>query len=232
MVSLSVNIDSAAVSRLDALLKRVSKETPRRLATEVRRAALYICAALKKRTKIAPKRIPANEYRAAPSNTPPKYIHGKDGRLLRRWSLTRLVGTSDEHTFDHGVTTSARRGKNGRMVGRSIAKERRELIAYHGQIAHRGLARKSWGWVAQGIYGGAGGLGDLSWKRRKRDRRDPRDYVRGVFANYGAAASATLENRLDYALDALPAGALESGIDAAVKRLEYNISNHLERATA
>ena len=41
-----------------------------------------------------------------------------------------------------------------------------------------------------------------------------------------------LLNRLDYALDALPAGALNEGITAAVNRLEHNIDNHIQRASA
>ena len=117
------------------------------------------------------------------------------------------------------------------MVGKNVAAERRELLQFHGQITRRGLAKKSWGWVAQGIYnGGASGMGDLSWKRRPRDRRNPRDWVRGIFHNYGTTASVQLLNKLDYALDALPPAALNEGITAAVKRLEYNVAADIIRA--
>lgn len=235
MVSVSAEIDQAAVARLDALINRIATEMPGRMASELRRAGIYICKALRKRTKVAPKRIPPREYLAVPSPNPPRYVHSNSaGRhLLRRWSLTKKLGTPDQNTHDYYVYTAAHRGKGGKMVGKSPAAEKRELLKLHGVIVRRGLAKKSWGWVANGLYaGGASGMGDLSWKRRPRDRRDPRDYVRGIFAKYANQASATLENRLDYALDSLPPGALNEGINAAVKRLEYNINNHFERATA
>lgn len=235
MMSLNVAIDEASVARLDSLMRRVAAETPKRLGKEVQRAGIYICKAFKSRTKISPKKIPPSEYRAEPSPNPPRYAHSNsaDHRLLRRWRLTRKLGTPAENTHDYFVYTDARRGKNGKMVGKNAAAEKRELLRLHGQIARRGLARKSWGWVAKGIYGGrAAGMGDLSWKRRPRDRRDPRDWVRGIFANLGTASSVQLLNKLDYALDALPPAALNEGITAAVKRLEHNINHQLERATA
>lgn len=230
MMSVSVDIDRAAVDRLDALLSRVAAETPGRLSRELRRAGVYICKALRARTKVAPKRIRASEYRAEPSVDRPHYITAKDGRILRRWIITKKLGTPAENTHHHYVYTNARRGKGGRMVGGNLAAERRELVRRYGLIVHRGLAKKSWGWVAQGIYnGGAAGMGDLSWRKAKHDRRDPRDSVRGIFRQHSAGASVELLNRLDYALDALPPAALNEGITAAVNRLEHNINHHLER---
>ena len=232
MMSLNVAIDEASVARLDSLMRRVATETPKRLGKELQRAGIYICKALKKRTKIAPKQIRPSEYRAEPSLDNPIYLT-KAGRLLHRWNLTKKVGTPAQSTHSHYVYSNARRGKGGKMVGKNAAAEKRELLRLHGQIARRGLAKKSWGWVAKGIYGGrASGMGDLSWKRRPRDRRDPRDWVRGIFANLGTASSVQLLNKLDYALDALPPAALNEGITAAVNRLEHNINHHLERATA
>lgn len=229
MVSVSVSIDQAAVARLDSLMQRVATETPKRLGKELQRAGIYICKAFKSRTKIAPKKIRPSEYRAEPSIEAPVYLT-KAGRLLHRWNLTRKVGTPAENTHAYYVYSDAHRGKGGKMVGANKAAEKRELLRLHGQILRRGLARKSWGWVAQGIYGGrASGMGDLSWKRRARDRRDPRDWVRGIFANHGTAASVQLLNKLDYALDALPPAAVNEGITAAVKRLEYNIAADLKR---
>lgn len=230
MMSVSVDIDRASVDRLDSLMQRIAKETPGRVAKELQRAGVYICKAFKSRTKIAPKKIPPSEYRAEPSTARPKYLTAKNGRLLRRWKLTKKVGTPAQYTHSYFVYSNAHIGKSGHMVGANKSAEKRELIRYHGQIPRRGLARKSWGWAAQRIYGGnAAGMGDLSWKRRRRDRRDPRFWVRGIFSRHGTDASVLIYNHLDYALDALPPGALNEGITAAVNRLEHNINHHLER---
>ena len=233
MVDVSVQIDEAAVSRLDDLLRKVATECPRRLATETRRAALYICQALKKRTKSAPKKIRPNEYAATPSAVPPRYIHSNNAGhpLLRRWTLARKLGTPDAYAKHYYVYTTAHRAKNGRMVGKNQAEEKRELLRLHGGIRRAGLAKKSWGWVAQEVYSGAG-MGDLSWKRSKGERRDPRQYVNGVFTAMRDGAEAVLSNRLDYIFDALPPGELDNAIMAATKRLEHNIKDYLERATA
>ncbi len=232
MVAVTMEIDQAAVAKLDALLSRVAVDAPRRLATETRRAALYICQALKSRTIVAPKRARANEVHAIPSPVPPRYIHSNSAGhpLLRRWQLTRKVGTPDAYTKHHYVYTAAHRAKGGKMVGKNQAKERAELLRLHAGIARRGLAKKSWGWIAKGIYGGT--ADDLSWKKTRGERRDPRNYVHGIFQKSASGAFAAIENNLDYALDALKPGALADGIDAATRRLEYNVLNHIERQTA
>ena len=233
MVAVSVKIDEAAVSRLDSLLARIAAECPRRLATETRRAALYLCQAFRSRTKTAPKKIRSTEYAATPSTVPPRYIHSnsKGRQLLRRWALTRKLGTPDAYTKHHYVTTKAHRGKSGRMIGKSQGEEKRELLRFHGGIRRAGLAKKSWGWVAQKVYSGAG-MGDLSWKRTHGERRDPRQYINGVFRVLNSGAEALLHNRLDYILAAMPPGALDDAVTAATNRLEHNITKHIERAVA
>lgn len=233
MVDVTCEIDQAAVDRLDEILTRIQRETPGKLASQTRRAAIYICTSLRARTKKAPKRAPAREMLATPSPNPPRYIHSNSAghRLLRRWQLTRKVGTPDQYTKDHYVYTNAKRGKGGRMVGKSPAAERRELFRLHGGISRAGLAKKSWGWVMKQISAGAG-AGDISWTRTKGERRDPRQYVKGLFVRTATGAGASIDNDLDYILDALPAGALSEAVDAATKRLEYNINNNIERQTA
>ena len=231
MVKTAVEIDRAALARLEAVLAKVGRETPRRLATETRRAALYVCQALKKRTRKAPKRIRRNEWEAEPSPRPPRYVHSNSaGRaLLRRWSLTRKRGTPAAYTRDHFVYTKARRGRGGRMVGKSVAGELRELIARHGGISRPGLAKLSWGWIAKRIYN-ASAEGDLSFKRGKI-RRDPRRAVSGKFARDPRGAMAELVNALDYIAAACPAAAVSEAVEAAAKRLEHNIEKHIERTT-
>lgn len=233
MIDVSVEIDRVAVSRLDDLLRKVAKECPRRLVAETRRAALYICQSLKSRTKVAPKRIRPREYSANISAVPPKYIHSNSAhhKLLRRWTLARKVGTPDAYTNHYYIYTKAHRAKNGRMIGKNQTEERRELLRLHGGIRRAGLAKKSWGWIAQRIYN-AEAVGDLSWKRSRGERRDPRQYVNGIFTAMQDGAEAVLSNRLDYILAALQPGALDTAITAAANRLEHNIRNHLERATA
>lgn len=233
MVDVSCEIDRAAVARLDDLFARIERETPQRLAAETRRAAIYICTSLRARTKKAPKRAPLREMLAVPSPIPPRYVHSNSAghRLLRRWQLTRKVGTPAEYVKQHYVYTKAHRGRDGRMVGKSPASERRELFRLHGGISRAGLAKMSWGWLMKQIYGGAS-AGDISWKRTKGERRDPRRYVTGLFERAANGATAVIRNGLDYILDALPAGALAAAMDAASKRLEHNIMKNIERAAA
>ena len=233
MTAVKINIVEASFARLDALMQRIATEMPERLANELRRAGIYICKAFKTRTKIAPKKIPPSEYRAVLSPNKPKYITAKDGRLLHRWQLTKKLGTPAQNTHFHYVYTKAHRNKRGKMVGANKGAEKRELLQFHGNILRRGLARKSWGWAAQRIYGGgASGMGDLSWKRRPRDRRDPRFWVRGIFSRHGTDASVHIVNKLDYILDALPPAALNEGITAAINKFEHNINHQLESVVA
>lgn len=233
MVAVTCDIDQAAVARLDGILDAIQRETPRRLATETRRAAIYICQSLRARTKKAPKRARPNEYRAEPSNVPPRYVHSNSAgrRLLRRWSLTRKLGTPDQYTKHHYVYTNARRGKGGKMLGKNEAAERRELVRQHGGISRAGLAKKSWGWVMKQIYN-ATAVADIAWKRTKGERRDPRNYIKGIFERAAGGAFAEIRNSLDYIMDALRPGALAEAVDAASKRLEHNVANNIERQTA
>ena len=232
MVDVSVDFDNAALQRLDALLQKVYNEMPRRLATETRRAGVYICQSLAKRTKVAPKRASKKEIRAFLSPAKPYYAHSNSAhrRLLHRWRLTRLVGTPDEYTHDHFVYSSAQRWKFGKKwawVGTEMEKEYEELIANYTTIPHRGLAKQSWKWVAAGLNGRP--KGPLAWRPTRSERRDPRKYVYGIFTKSKNGATAKLTNLLDYAKAALKPGAFNEAINAATKRLEYNIQNHLER---
>lgn len=230
MMSISVDIDTAAIGRINNMLDRVANESPGHLAAETRRGAIYICQSLRARTKKAPKRARANEYRAVPSPNPPRYIHSNSAghRLLRRWSLTRKLGTPDQYTYDHFVYTDARRGKGGRMVGKNAGAERRELLRLHGGIPRAGLAKISWGWIMKRISSGE--AVDTAWNRTEGERRDPRRFVRGIFQATAGGAFAEIDNSLDYILDALKPGALDEAITAAANRLEHNINNHIQRA--
>lgn len=233
MAALSLIYSRESIARLDGVLMRVQREAPERLASETRRAAIYICQSLRARTKKAPKRARQSEMLAVPSPIPPRYIHSNSAghRLLRRWQLTRKVGTPDQYTKQHYVYTNAHRAKNGKMVGKSVGAERRELFRLHGGISRPGLAKKSWGWIMKQIYNGAD-AGDMSWKRTKGERRDPRQAVKGLFSRFKTGATAQIRNSLDYILSALKPGALREAIDAAAKRLEFNISKTIERAAA
>lgn len=232
MLGVSVDVDAAALARVQGMLNKVAKQSPKRLAIETRRAALYICQGLKKRTRKAPKKIPRREYSLVPSPLPPRYIHsnGAGHRLLRRWALTRKLGTSAEYTQHYYVYTNAKRGKNGKMKGKNQAAEKREVLAQHGGIPRAGLAEKSWGWIAKGIHA-ASNQGDLSWKRTKGERRDPRRYVKGELQISATGAFARIRNHLDYIRSSMPPGAVSEAIVASTKRLEHNIKNHIERVT-
>ena len=234
MVSVNVSMDLGALERLNGILDRVERETPGRIASETKRAGIYICQSLRSRTKKAKKNIRSypSEWAASVSSVPPKYIHSNSaGRhLLRRWTLTRKRGTPDERTNNYYVYTDRHRGARGRMVGGSRAGELRELLLHHGGIPRAGLAKISWGWVMKQIGGSSADA--LSWRRTSHERRDPRNFVKGIFRRLGAVASVEIRNSLDYILDALPPGALGEALNAASKRLEHNINNHIERAVA
>ena len=224
-----VEADRAALARLSQMLERVAIEAPKRLKSETRRAAIYICQSLRSRTKKAPKKIRTREYRAQSSDKHPKYINARNGHLMRRWALTRKVGTPAEYTAHYYVFTNARRGKNGKRVGRNRTAERRELLKYHGNIPHAGLAKASWGWVMKDIYSKMGAEA-VTWKRGKVQVRDPMKFVKGMFkALQGLGAEARIVNRLDYIRKALKPGAIPEAMTAAAKRLEYNITKHVER---
>ena len=226
MVSVTAQIDAAALARINALFDRIEREMPRRMGAHIKRAAIYICQSARKDTKVAPKNIrrrPA-EYAAVPSPVPPRYIHSNSAGhpLLRRWQLTRKRGTPKETTYQYYVYTSARRNKQGKMVGKNPAAEVRELLQQHGGITRFGLAKRSWGWLAHDIAS-TSSMGDLSWKRTRGEVRNPRDYVKGLFAQAQDGASANLKNRLDYILDACPESALSAAIVKAANRLEHNL---------
>ena len=228
MVSVTAEIDRAALDRLEGLLASIAEKAPVRLASETRRAAIYICQSLRKRTKSAPKRIRSREYAASISTVPPKYVHSNSShhKLLRRWTLTRKVGTPDEYSKHYFVYTARHRVKGGKMAGGSQSAEKRELVQQHGGIPRHGLAKKSWGWAMNQIHSGTA-AGDLSWKRTKGERRDPRHAIKGLFRQLPGGAEAQIQNKLDYILDALPPGALDEAVNAAAKRLEYNVASVL-----
>lgn len=233
MIEVSCSIDEAAMGRLQRLLNGIDEAAPQKLASETRRAAIYICQSLRKRTKSAPKLIRPSEYKAAISKEKPKYVHSNSShhKLLRRWTLTRKVGTPDEYSKHYYVYTKRHRVKGGKMAGGSLAAERRELLKEHGGIQHYGLAKKSWGWTMKQIYSGTA-AGDLSWKRGKHDRRDPRQFVRGVFQKAAGGAFAEITNRLDYILAAVPPSAINEAIAAATRRMEHNLARIAERRGA
>ena len=229
MVTATVSIDEKAVKKLLDLFDRIDKETPLLAADQVRRAGIYVCKSLAARTPVAPKQIRPKEYQAEPSTNRPYYITTPRG-LLRRWRLTRKLGTPAQNTHDHYVYTDARRGKSGRMVGKKAAQEKRELLRYHGGINRRGIAKKSWGWIAHQIYAqDASGFGDLSYKRTRGERRDPRAAARGAFLQERTKATAKIMDMLDYIGAIVPQGTVNEAFNAAVNKLEHNLSTHLEK---
>ncbi len=231
MVDVSASIDEAALADLAALLERIGTLTPKRLASETRHAAILLCRSLRARTRTAPKKIPKSEWAARTSWAPPRYAHSnsKSRALLRRWTLARKLHTPDAYAKHYFVYTKARRGKDGKMVGKNEAEELRELLRVHGGISRPGLARMSWGWIAQQIYN-ASGFGKLAYAPRRRERRDPRREASGVFKALRDGGEATLLNKLDYILDALRPGALDESVRAATNSLYRSVEASLEAA--
>lgn len=230
---MTCDIDQAALARLDGILTRIQRETPGRLAAQTRRTAIYICQSLRTRTKQSPENIRPSEYKAERVYDNSPYLTKPDGRLLRRWKFTHLPGTANQKSWIRYPYTTRRRGAHGRMSGGSKPAEIREMQEKLGfrPITRRGLAKKSWGWLMKQIYNGAS-AGDIAWKRTKGERRDPRQFVKGLFIRTATGAGASIDNNLDYILDALPAGALAEALNAAVSRLDHNINEGIQRATA
>ncbi len=260
MMKFDIKVDDVKLARLaHAFAHTVPKELHKGLEGQTRRAAIYLCQSLRKRTKVAPKRIRSEEYAATPATQKPHYVHSNSDhhKLLRRWVFTRKLGMPGEYkklfyvytkarrrvtkqTAQVNVSAHKRRTPSGRMtsvtahrrrvkiaavrmVGKRERDEIAELVRLHGGIQHRGLAKKSWGWIARDIYnGGMASAGDLSWKHGKKDRRDPRQYVSGRVRTMPSVIEASLSNNLDYALGAMEPGAIEEAMRAAQKRLEHN----------
>ena len=227
MMDVSVDIDTAAVERINDMLDRVAKAVPQRLAAETRRAAIYICTSLRARTKKAPKRIPRADVRWGRSD--PQYITGSKGKakgkLLRRTVVNR---------YRKGVKGNIIKWKlldGDPQTTRATSADLSAAWKRFGSITRHGLAKKSWGWVMKEIYNSAP-AGDISWKRTKGERRDPRQFVRGLFRRTAGGAFAQIHNALDYIFAAVKPGAVAESIDAAANRLQHNIEKHIQRATA
>ena len=227
MIDVTADIDTAAVGRINDMLDRVARESPRRLAAETKRAAIYICQSLRKNTKTAPKRIPRADVRWGRSD--PQYITGTKGKakgkLLRRTVVNR---------YRNGVKGNIIKWKlldGDPQTTRATSADLSAAWKRFGSITRHGLAKKSWGWVMKAIYNGAP-AGDTSWKRTKGERRDPRQFVRGLFRRTAGGAFAQIHNALDYIFAAVAPGAVDQSVEAAANRLEHNIQRHIERATA
>lgn len=235
MVSVNVSVAQDSLGRLNDYLRGVAEKTPQKLATETRRAAINICISLRRRTPVARRKKRPSEYLLEPYNVHPKYIHAKDGRLLRRFLYEYKRGTPAAGQRQLWLYTSRHRGPNGRMVGGEDDR-RRALegtrpgtgLAY---VKNRELARRSWGWIAHKIYA-ASSAGDLRWRPFAKNKRDPRKAVDGVFRAFVAGpesgAYATISNALDYVRDIVPDSVVAEAVDAAVKRVVKSAERMVE----
>ena len=230
----SVAIEVSGADRISRILGGFAKAMPEQLANRTKQVSFAICDSLRARTRKAPRRIPRREYSAVPYTGPkPHYVtnsrnsrHGLSaGLTLHRWTLTRLVGTSGQHSSDYYVYARLRHNRRGLIV-KDLASERRELLRLHGGIQHAGLAKASWGWVKQEIYTGAVTTSSM---RRKKDRRDPAAAVSGVFRSTGTEAEAILSNKLDYIAAATPPEAVNAAMNAASRSIEHKIKEEAER---
>jgi len=127
MLEANVEIDEAAIGQMTSLLRDVAYFMPERLAAETQRAAIYVCNSLRARTKVAPKRAPKGEWSATPSAVPPRYNHSNSahGKLLRRWTLARKLGTPAAYSKDFYVYTSARLRVTKRVAEVTVGSHKR-----------------------------------------------------------------------------------------------------------
>ena len=226
MVQLSATVDADALAKLEAHLIKIRDTAPQKLGVEVRRAAINICRSLRRATPAAPRKKPDSEYYLEPYNVHPKYIHAKDGRLMRRFLYVSKRGTPAEKTQQIFVYTSRHPGPRGRMVGGGDDR-RRALNGTPpgtglGYIKNRELAKRSWGWAMHELYRSAG-TSDLRWKPYKKNRRNPRAAIKGLFRSFvtgpDSGAYAEIVNRLDYVRDILPDSVINDAFSKAVNRL-------------
>lgn len=230
MVEVAVDIDQAAVQRIDRALHTIQELAPERIGGSVRRAGIYVLNSLKARTIKAPAVRRKSEYTLNPIKG--AYITRR-GLVLHQWEFVRLPGTPAETRKVYAAFASRQRVKTARgwrWSGINKAAERQEVINYNDllRIRRAGLAKLSWGWIASQILGSTNSVG--SWQRMRGERRDPRNFVKGLFtriANVGAKAE--IKNSLDYIFDALPPGAIGEALNAASKRLEYNINEEMKK---
>lgn len=241
MVSISANIDKAAVDGINQLLNKIAEKSPEQLAKATKMTGIALCQSLRKNTIAAPKKITRRrqEYLATSKDVkkPPYLTYWKGKRLdksLHRWRLTRKIGTPAESTHYYFVYSqpigAVRSGKRKRVS--DIMAERRELLKYHGDIQHAGLAKQSWGWAAKGIFNGT--TEDVSYKRRKHDRRDPRKDVSGesktwVTGKNSGTTEVSIENKIDYIQDAMKPGAVEQSVKSAIANMEWKFQDVLKQ---
>lgn len=222
----SCDIDQIAVQRIQHNLLTIEREAPERIAGATKRAGLYILGALKKRTIKAPKKMRKSEYSLEPMRR--QYIT-RMGDVLHRWEFKHHPSTTTKH-FAAYATRERSKATRWKWRGLKLADERREIIAAHDllKIRRAGLAKLSWDWIYGQIAGG--GMRQVSWRRMRGERRDPRNFIKGLFTRLsGKGAAVEIKNALDYIMDALPPGAIGEAMNAASKRLEYNINEEIRK---
>lgn len=235
---------SADVSRRDldafsAACLRFRTELGNSQKVAVRRGVLTLIRALRARTREAPKRARASEYRVLRYDGPgPRYVtnprsgggatHGKgNGLVLHRWTLVRRAGTPKENVHDYFARARLRHNSRG-MIVKDFAAERREVAVLHTVIRFRGLAKKSWGWFMKKFFGRpAGDDGNASAKVRP-------DMVEGRFearrTGDAEAVDVLILNKLEYIADAMKPGAVEEAMRVATKTINDRIDNGFAKA--
>ncbi len=247
MTTLSAEIDKATILEYMQYFNYIAQTEPQNLSRATKVAGLEVCKSLKARTRKSPKKIPAKEYLATTKAVPmPHYITWKKGKgpvspPLHRWMLVKKRGTPAEHTgyyfvYSHERFKRRMGMKNGNWQGivrrvPDLTAEKRELIKNYGGIFHTGLAKRSWGWAAQGVYNGM--TNDVSFKLRHRDKRDPRREVSGETRTTSNAVNTTTEvniaNRLDYITAAMYPGAVNDAAQAALQSLAFKFDRNFPK---
>ncbi|MCR5839887.1 MAG: hypothetical protein K6G94_09685 [Kiritimatiellae bacterium] len=213
---------------------------PERVAGAIRRAAIYTIQSLRARTIKAPKKMRKNEYSLTPmrgayitrENLTSSVLSNGEKSVLHRWEFKHIPTSTKKHFAAYATRRRSKETK-WKWRGLKLADERREIIQAHDllRIRRAGLAKLSWGWCAKQIVGSHASVS--TWKRMRGERRDPRNFVKGLFSrtvNKGAVAE--IKNALDYILDALQPGAIGQALNAASKKLEYNLREEVRRLTA
>lgn len=229
LVTMSVNPES--VRSFEAALSRYRTELGNSAEVAVRRGCVAFLKSMRARTRKAPQHLASRDI--TPSATSPVYIHGDDGKLLRRWDFMRYSHGSLVYVsrFVPAHQTVAR-SKGGKWSVRcDVSAQRREAMA-RANIRRWGLAKQSWGWLMHALFGGGEEIVNPN-------ATVSRAVVHGTFKKSDSwtagtglipGAKAHLENDLDYIVYAVEPGAINESLTAATNWINETIRRGLAKA--
>lgn len=232
-IELDIDIPREQIRGLTRALADFQRKSQRDMADAVRTATVDVCKSLRRLTRKAPKYMPKAAFRFGQSE--PRYLTTKDGRVMRRMIRKGFAPNKDLVFFQPvEYKYTSRRTKSGGFVESRKEQSQASLIRAarerFGNIANRGLAKYTWGWMMWRLFNIPNGLSDWINKRVRLTHRHVEarvDRMHEVLADGTVDRNAptkydiTMVNRLRYIRRALEPGALEEAVARATKSLEW-----------